>query len=285
MMQTMNSMSETNQHGGVGLDRMPPSMASDVGQFTDELTPGQYDAFFKAITLLARVDRDSFKGILDITVLKSEQEKLYANQMLRCGMVQLNAPCNNRLDQLKVARMQLQTLLEFRGYRGIMNENPDPTNLDKFRLMLPLPLAEIKAITTDDEGYVTDDDTYDMVKTVQDLQNGIRRDEGTGYFRDHGQFKRLFHEVGVDALTIVNGSKEIDAPYFLLELDNFCATRSPGGRDSRVTALMGRIGMTREGTGISFGISGGRGQNNRRRGVFNRGGNEAPQENVEDPQG
>ena len=245
------------------MEDMPQSL-HNVGVFQDGSAPeeGQFDGYFRAIDQLSHRNTVSMKGFLDSTVFKDDDQKFYAHSMLACGQIELDAPCNNRLDAIKTHRIQLQILLEHYDCKGLVNEDPSVYALDEYRLLLPLVVD-----FPEDLDPFARQHAASIIEQIEEIQLSVRRDQQLGEFVDYGKFKRVFLHIPDDQKLEVLANSEIGAPRFIAELSSYCAAISSGYRENFIVSMLRGLGFEREGSGIKSGPATGM---MRRQGFFRR---------------
>ena len=224
---------------GKGLAGMPPNYGASQD---DEATEGDpWSGYFGAIERLTLRDSTSYMGFLSSTKLETEEEKAYADLMMQLAGVELSAPDLNRLDRLKVDRLRLAELLDYLGL-GKLGDDPHPLWLDEYQLLTPLPEIDLDDVDDDDEP-VSDylkSELRRLVSGIEELQETIRRDRALGEFEDLGHFKRLYRTHGEDSYAEA-ANRDLDAPFFLRRLSEFCAVRSSGRREVHIESMLAKV--------------------------------------------
>ena len=222
-----------------GLAGMPANYGTTQD---DEAVEGdQWAGYFGAIERLALRDTSSYMGFLSSTKLETEEEKAYADLMMTLASTEMSAPDLNRLDRLKVDRLRLAELMDYVGL-GKLGDDPHPLWLDEYQLLTPLPEIDFDDLGDDDEP-VSDylkSELNRLVSGIEELQETVRRDRALGEFEDLGQFKRLYRTHGEDAYTEA-ANRDLDAPFFLRRLSEFCAVRSSGRREIHVESMLAKV--------------------------------------------
>lgn len=224
---------------GVGLGGMP----NNYGQTDDDEQGGgdQWAGYFGAIERLALRDISSYMGFLASTKLATEEEKAYADAMMTLASEELSAPVLNRLDRLKLDRLRLSELLDYCGLERL-DDDPHPLWLDEYKLLTPLP--DIDLDEPDDDGEPVSDylksEFARLVKVIEATQESIRQDRAEGEFEDLGQFKRLYRIHGEGTFEEA-ANRDLDAPFFLRRLSEFCAVRSSGRREVHIESMLAKM--------------------------------------------
>ena len=243
-MTTPRPLNPTEDDPTSALERGLGGMPSNYGQTEDDDGDHEGDAwagYFQAIERLALRDASSYMGFLSSTKLETDAEKAYADHMMTLASVELTAPDLNRLDRLKVDRLRLSEMLDYAGMDKL-DDDPHPMWLDEYRLLTPLPEIDLDD-DEDDEEPLSDylkAEIRSLIAIITDVQESIRRDRALGEFEDLGQFKRLYRKHGEDTYDVAANS-DLDAPFFLRRLSEFCAVRSSGRREVHVESMLAKV--------------------------------------------
>lgn len=226
---------------GVGLAGMP----ANYGVTQDDDSDREGDAwagYFQAIERLALRDTSSYMGFLASTKFETETEKAYADHMMTLASVELTAPDLNRLDRLKVDRLRLSEMLDYAGMDKL-DDDPHPMWLDEYRLLTPLPDIDLDDDDDEDEEPLSDyvkEEIKTLAANITAIQTSVRRDRAAGEFEDLGHFKRLYRTHGEDAYDVA-ANRDLDAPFFLRRLSEFCAVRASGRREVHVESMLAKV--------------------------------------------
>lgn len=226
--------------GGTG------SLASDLAgmaNLVDQIGPdalmgaggdaSDWSEYFGSLERMSQVDRSTYFSFMGNAVLRTDEEKQYADLCLTLASFQMNARCNNRLDALKTARLMLQRRLEDVAAQDLLDDDPDPMSLDEYVLLAPLS-QELRDVATGSPVLEK------LVRDIDAIQATVERMRTRGWYRDYGYLKRLYIEHGDSALEML-GNRELQAPFFLCRLHEFCAARSAGERPLNIQGMLAKV--------------------------------------------
>lgn len=234
---------------GRGLAGMPSNFGDSYEDGGGGVDP--YAGWMQGMKEIGEHSYASYYSFLGDARLDTDDKIAYADAMMELATIQMDAPCNNRLDQLKRYRMQLARALWHCGLDDMDDEDPNAMSLDEFALMLPLP--EILPDESNRKLTAAWKDIEQLVKSITDMQDTIRVDRANGMFFDVGALKRLYYEYGEDANPIILANKDLSPPTFLKRIVEFCSVSNAGNRPTHMQALMAK-GIVLPDTKVKMGL-------------------------------
>ena len=221
--------------------RMPPDSFGDLfGDAQDAASKGAYSEWSQGLSNAQLLNMETPDSFVESAVLRSDDEWHLVEGLIKFGRAQMDAPCNNRIEQLQTLAKERELLSEmlqaYRDNRVYAAKAEDLSLEDEWQRYLFAVLPEIRDPVS--EG-IAEARVRELMEQAATLQASMRQDMEAGYFRDYGQYKALFNVLDPDKR--LNGKKALLSPSFTKEAMGICIVSMQNTRRSNTQALFARL--------------------------------------------